>query len=62
MQITGSQFTNTARSTAMILPRSPTIRRKFAPLAGRSGCQRLSAALLSNEVYTPGDAIDVLIA
>src|SRR4029077_7004614 len=63
MQITGSQFTNTAAlygNDIATFPDYPAeIRAPAAPIPGVSGFQLHFSA---NEGYTPGDAIDVLIA
>src|SRR5580693_6175060 len=63
MQITGSQFTNTVAlygNDIATFPDFPAeIRAPAGTLPGVSGFQ---LHFSSNEVYTPGDAIDVLIA
>src|SRR6202046_2648479 len=63
MQITGSQFTNTAALFGNDLATFPDfpaeIRAPAATLPGVSGFQ---VHFSSNDVYTPGDAVDVLIA
>ena len=63
MQITGNQFTNTAAlygNDIATFPDSPAeIRAPAGTIPGVSGFQ---LHFSSNEVYTPGDAIDVLIA
>jgi 2-oxoglutarate/2-oxoacid ferredoxin oxidoreductase subunit alpha len=63
MQITGSQFTNTVAlygNDIATFPDYPAeIRAPAGTLPGVSGYQLHFA---SNEVYTPGDAVDVLIA
>jgi 2-oxoglutarate ferredoxin oxidoreductase subunit alpha len=63
MQITGSQFTNTAAlygNDIATFPDYPAeIRAPAGTIPGVSGFQ---LHFSSNEVYTPGDAIDVLIA
>src|SRR5438094_9336768 len=63
MQITGSQFTNTAAlygNDIATFPDYPAeIRAPAGTIPGASGFQ---LHFCSNEVYTPGDAIDVLIA
>src|SRR5438093_12300054 len=62
MQITGSQFTNTAAlygNDIATFPDYPAeIRAPAGTIPGVSGFQ---LHFSSNEVYTPGDAIDVLI-
>src|SRR5258708_10082124 len=63
MQITGSQFTNTVAlygNDIATFPDFPAeIRAPAGTLPGVSGYQLHFA---SNDVYTPGDAVDVLIA
>src|SRR5246127_2867230 len=63
MQITGSQFTNTAALYGNDLATFPDfpaeIRAPAGTLPGVSGFQ---VHFSSSDVYTPGDAIDVLIA
>jgi 2-oxoglutarate/2-oxoacid ferredoxin oxidoreductase subunit alpha len=63
MQVTGSQFTNTVAlygNDIATFPDFPAeIRAPAGTLPGVSGYQ---LHFSSNEVYTPGDAIDVLIA
>src|SRR5499425_1187617 len=63
MQITGSQFTNTVAlygNDIATFPDFPAeIRAPAGTLPGVSGYQ---LHFSSNEVYTPGDAVDVLIA
>src|SRR6266568_3741596 len=63
MQITGSQFTNTAAlygNDIATFPDYPAeIRAPAGTIPGVSGFQ---LHFSSNEVYTPGDAIDALIA
>src|SRR3977135_2127653 len=63
MQITGSQFTNTAALFGNDLATFPDypaeIRAPAGTIPGVSGFQ---LHFSSNEVHTPGDAIDVLIA
>src|SRR5947209_12231047 len=63
MQITGSQFTTTAAlygNDIATFPDYPAeIRAPAGTIPGVSGFQ---LHFSSNEVYTPGDAIDVLIA
>jgi len=63
MQITGNQFTNTAAlygNDIATFPDYPAeIRAPAGTIPGVSGFQ---LHFSSNEVYTPGDAIDVLIA
>src|SRR5437899_3622294 len=63
MQITGSQFTNTVAlygNDIATFPDYPAeIRAPAGTIPGGSGFQ---LHFSSNEVYTPGDAIDVLIA
>jgi 2-oxoglutarate ferredoxin oxidoreductase subunit alpha len=63
MQITGSQFTNTVAlygNDIATFPDYPAeIRAPAGTIPGVSGFQ---LHFSSNEVYTPGDAIDVLIA
>src|SRR6267154_5672521 len=63
MQITGSQFTNTAAlygNDIATFPDYPAeIRAPAGTIPGVSGFQ---LHFSSNEVHTPGDAIDVLIA
>src|SRR4030081_3573578 len=63
MQITGSQFTNTAAlygNDIATFPDFPAeIRAPAGTLPGVSGYQ---LHFSSNDVYTPGDAVDVLIA
>ena len=63
MQITGSQFTNTAAlygNDIATFPDYPAeIRAPAGTLPGVSGFQ---LHFSSNDVYTPGDAVDVLIA
>ncbi len=63
MQITGSQFTNTVAlygNDIATFPDYPAeIRAPAGTLPGVSGYQ---LHFSSNEVYTPGDAVDVLIA
>ncbi len=63
MQITGSQFTNTAALYGNDLATFPDfpaeIRAPAGTLPGVSGFQ---INFSSNDVYTPGDAVDVLIA
>src|SRR5438094_2402223 len=63
MQITGSQFTSTAAlygNDIATFPDYPAeIRAPAGTIPGVSGFQ---LHFSSNEVYTPGDAIDVLIA
>jgi len=63
MQITGSQFTNTAAlygNDIATFPDYPAeIRAPAGTIPGVSGFQ---LHFSSNEVYTPGDSIDVLIA
>src|SRR5260370_11704293 len=63
MQITGGQFTNTAAlygNDIATFPDYPAeIRAPAGTIPGVSGFQ---LHFSSNEVYTPGDAIDVLIA
>src|SRR6201984_2767068 len=63
MQITGSQFTNTAAlygNDIATFPDYPAeIRAPAGTIPGVSGFQ---LHFSSNEVYTPGDAIDVLIS
>jgi len=63
MQITGSQFTNTAAlygNDIATFPDYPAeIRAPAGTIPGVSGFQ---LHFSSNEIYTPGDAIDVLIA
>ena len=63
MQITGSQFTNTAAVFGNDLATFPDfpaeIRAPAGTLPGVSGFQLHFA---STDVYTPGDAVDVLIA
>ena len=64
MQITGSQFTNTAAAlSATTSRRSPTSRPRSAPPPAR--CRASSGFQLhfaSSDIYTPGDAPDVLVA
>src|SRR5260370_39533491 len=63
MQITGSQFTNTAAlygNDIATFPDYPAEMR--APAGTIPGVSGFQLHLSSNEVYTPGDAIDVLIA
>src|ERR1700755_363438 len=63
MQITGSQFTNTVAlygNDIATFPDFPAeIRAPAGTLPGVSGYQ---LHFSSNEIYTPGDAVDVLIA
>jgi 2-oxoglutarate/2-oxoacid ferredoxin oxidoreductase subunit alpha len=63
MQITGSQFTNTAALFGNDLATFPDfpaeIRAPAGTLPGVSGFQ---VHFSSNEVYTPGDSVDVLVA
>ena len=63
MQITGSQFTNTAALYGNDLATFPDfpaeIRAPAGTLPGVSGFQ---VHFSSNDVYTPGDAVDVLVA
>src|SRR5216117_3554930 len=63
MQITGSQFTNTAAlygNDIATFPDYPAeIRAPAGTIPGVSGFQ---LHFSSNEVYTPGDAVDVLVA
>src|SRR4026209_1094888 len=63
MQITGSQFTNTAALFGNDLATFPDfpaeIRAPAGTLPGVSGFQLNFA---SSDVFTPGDAVDVLIA
>jgi 2-oxoglutarate ferredoxin oxidoreductase subunit alpha len=63
MQITGSQFTNTAALFGNDLATFPDfpaeIRAPAGTLPGVSGFQ---VHFSSNDVYTPGDAVDVLVA
>jgi 2-oxoglutarate/2-oxoacid ferredoxin oxidoreductase subunit alpha len=63
MQITGSQFTNTAALFGNDLATFPDfpaeIRAPAGTLPGVSGFQ---VHFSSNDVYTPGDSVDVLIA
>src|SRR5450432_2632403 len=63
MQITGSQFTNTAALFGNDLATFPDfpaeIRAPAGTLPGVSGFQ---VHFSSNDVYTPGDTVDVLIA
>ena len=63
MQITGSQFTNTVAlygNDIATFPDFPAeIRAPAGTLPGVSGYQ---LHFSSNDVYTPGDAVDVLIA
>ena len=63
MQITGNQFTNTAALFGNDLATFPDfpaeIRAPAGTLPGVSGFQ---VHFSSNDVYTPGDAVDVLIA
>src|SRR5260370_10163178 len=63
MQITGNQFTNTAAlygNDIATFPDYPAeIRAPAGTIPGVSGFQ---LHFSSNEAYTPGDAIDVLIA
>ena len=63
MQITGSQFTNTAAIYGNDLATFPDfpaeIRAPAGTLPGVSGFQ---VNFSSNDVYTPGDAVDVLVA
>src|SRR5438045_9088267 len=63
MQITGNQLTNTAAlygNDIATFPDYPADIR--APAGTIPGVSRFQLHLSSNEVYTPGDAIDVLIA
>src|ERR1700748_1557546 len=63
MQITGSQFTNTAALYANALATFPDfpaeIRAPAGTLPGVSGFQ---VHFSSSDVYTPGDSVDALIA
>jgi len=63
MQVTGSQFTNTVAlygNDIATFPNFPAeIRAPAGTLPGVSGYQ---LHFSSNEIYTPGDAVDVLIA
>src|SRR5438128_4673004 len=63
MQITGSQFTNTAAVFGNDLATFPDfpaeIRAPAGTLPGVSGFQ---IAFASTDVYTPGDSVDALIA
>ena len=63
MQVTGSQFTNTVALYGNDIATSPDfpaeIRAPAGTLPGVSGYQ---LHFSSNEIYTPGDAVDVLIA
>ena len=63
MQITGSQFTNTAAMYGNDLATFPDfpaeIRAPAGTLPGVSGFQ---VNFSSTDVYTPGDAVDVLVA
>src|SRR5580704_11763817 len=63
MQITGSQFTNTAALFGNDLATFPDfpaeIRAPAGTLPGVSGFQ---VHFSSNDVYTPGDSVDVLVA
>src|SRR5437764_13340873 len=63
MQVTGSQFTNTVAlygNDIATFPDFPAeIRAPAGTLPGVSGYQ---LHFSSNEIYTPGDAVDVLIA
>src|ERR1700744_258061 len=63
MQITGSPFTNTGAlygNDLAALPDFPAeIRAPAGTLPGVSGFQ---VHFSSNDVYTPGDAVDVLVA
>src|SRR5580704_16524190 len=63
MQITGSQFTNTAALFGNDLATFPDfpaeIRAPAGTLPGVSGFQ---VHFSSTDVYTPGDAVDVLVA
>src|SRR6202142_377305 len=63
MQITGSQFTNTVAlygNDLATLPDFPAeIRAPAGTLPGVSGFQ---VHFSSNDVYTPGDSVDVLVA
>src|ERR1700682_1680901 len=63
MQITGSQFTNTVALYGNDLSTFPDypaeIRAPAGTLPGVSGFQ---IAFASTDVYTPGDAVDVLVA
>src|SRR5438876_10625556 len=63
MQVTGSQFTNTAAlygSDVATFPGYPAEIR--APAGTIPGVSCFQLHFSSNEVYTPGDAIEVLIA
>src|ERR1700677_4590315 len=63
MQITGSQFTNTAAMFGNDLSTFPAfpaeIRAPAGTLPGVSGFQ---VQFSSSDVYTPGDAVDALVA
>jgi 2-oxoglutarate ferredoxin oxidoreductase subunit alpha len=60
MQVTGNQFTNTVALYGNDIATFPTIRGNPRPQVRFSVSG--TAPLSSNEVHTPGDAIDVLIA
>ena len=63
MQITGSQFTNTAALFGNDLATFPTSRPRSAPPPARCpGVSGFQIHFSSSDVYTPGDAVDVLIA
>ena len=63
MQLAGTQFTKTVgrlRQRHQHLPRHP--RRDPRPAGLAAGRQRLPGQLLEHDIYTPGDAPDVLVA
>src|SRR3989441_3163468 len=63
MQITGNQFTNTAALYGNDIATFPDYPAEIrAPAGTISGVSGFQLHFSSNEVYTPGDAIDVLIA
>jgi len=63
MQVTGSQFTNTVALYGNDIATFPDFPAKIrAPAGTLPGVSGYQLHFSSNEIYTPGDAVDVLIA
>ena len=63
MQVTGSQFTNTVALYGNDIATFPDFPAEIrAPAGTLSGVSGYQLHFSSNEIYTPGDAVDVLIA
>jgi 2-oxoglutarate ferredoxin oxidoreductase subunit alpha len=62
MQLVNTQFTKTSRSQATTSAPSPTSAEIRAPQGSLPGVSGFQVSFSSEEIYTPGDAPDVLVA